>query len=134
MVRCFHNTQIMESVATLAPSVASAVDRLSALAQASRLNVFRLLVRAGPDGMAAGEIARATGVVLSTMSANLAVLTRAGLIAVRRDGRSMIYRANYDQMRGLLGFLMEDCCAGKPEICAPLAVMAAQPCAAGATC
>ncbi len=112
-----------------------AVGALGALAHEGRLDVFRLLVQAGPEGMAAGEIARATGAVLSTLSANLAVLTRAGLIASRRDGRSIIYTAAYDQMRGLLGFLMEDCCAGKPEICAPLAAMTSQPCAAeGRTC
>lgn len=107
-----------------------AIAALGALAHDARLDVFRLLVRAGPDGMAAGEIARATGAALSTLSANLAVLTRAGLLASRRDGRSIIYTAAYDQMRELLGFLMEDCCAGKPEICAPLMAMASQPCAA----
>jgi DNA-binding transcriptional ArsR family regulator len=97
-----------------------AVAALGALAHEARLDVFRLLVRAGPDGMAAGEVARATGAVLSTLSANLAVLARAGLITSRRDGRSIIYAAGYDQMRELLAFLMEDCCAGRPEICAPL--------------
>jgi len=112
-----------------------AVAALGALAHEARLDVFRLLVRAGPDGMAAGEIARATDAVLSTLSANLSVLSRAGLITAQRSGRSIIYRAAYDQMRDLLGFLMEDCCAGKPEICAPLAAMASQPCAAeGRTC
>lgn len=113
----------------------TAVGALGALAHDGRLDVFRLLVRAGPEGMAAGEIARATGAVLSTLSANLAVLTRAGLIASRRDGRSIIYTADYDQMRGLLGFLMEDCCGGKPEICAPLAELARRSCEAeGRTC
>lgn len=107
-----------------------AIAALGALAHEARLDVFRLLVQAGPEGMAAGEIARATGAVLSTLSANLAVLTRAGLITSRRDGRSMIYAAGYGQMRDLLAFLMEDCCAGKPEICAPLAAVASGPCAA----
>jgi DNA-binding transcriptional ArsR family regulator len=112
-----------------------AIAALGALAHEGRLDVFRLLVQAGPDGMAAGDIARATGAIQSTLSANLAVLTRAGLIAARRDGRSIIYAAAYDRMRELLGFLMEDCCAGKPEICAPLAALVGQPCAAeGATC
>lgn len=112
-----------------------AIAALGALAHDARLDVFRLLVRAGPDGMAAGEIARTTGAVLSTLSANLAVLTRAGLIASRRDGRSMIYTAGYDQMRDLLGFLMQDCCAGKPEICAPLMAMVSRPCGAeGRSC
>ncbi len=112
-----------------------AIGALGALAHEGRLDVFRLLVRAGPEGMAAGEIARSTGAVLSTLSANLAVLTRAGLIGSRRDGRSIIYTADYDQMRDLLGFLMEDCCGGKPEICAPLAELASRPCTAeGRTC
>jgi len=110
-----------------------AIAALGALAHDARLDVFRLLVQAGPDGMAAGEIARATGAALSTLSANLAVLTRAGLLASRRDGRQMIYTAGYDQMRELLGFLMEDCCAGKPEICAPLMAMVGQPCGAEGT-
>lgn len=114
---------------------ASAVAALGALAHDGRLDVFRLLVQAGPEGMAAGEIARATGAVQSTLSANLSVLARAGLVAARRDGRSIIYTAGYDRMRDLLGFLMEDCCAGKPEICAPLMAQASQPCAAeGRTC
>jgi DNA-binding transcriptional ArsR family regulator len=113
----------------------TAIAALGALAHEGRLDVFRLLVQAGPDGMAAGEIARATGAVLSTLSANLAVLTRAGLIASRRDGRSIIYTAAYEQMRELLGFLTEDCCAGRPEICAPLAATVSQPCAAeGRSC
>jgi DNA-binding transcriptional ArsR family regulator len=112
-----------------------AIAALGALAHDARLDVFRLLVQAGPEGMAAGEIARATGAALSTLSANLAVLTRAGLIASRRDGRSIIYTAAYGQMRELLAFLMEDCCAGKPEICAPLMSAAEQPCGAeGRSC
>ena len=113
----------------------AAVSALGALAHDGRLDVFRLLVRAGPEGMAAGEIARETGTILSTLSANLAVLSRAGLVTSQRSGRSIIYRAAYDRMRDLLGFLMEDCCGGKPEICAPLAAIASQPCAAeGRTC
>ena len=108
----------------------AAVAALGALAHEGRLGVFRLLVQAGPDGLAAGEIARATGAVQSTLSANLAILARAGLIGARREGRSIIYTAAYEQMRELLGFLMEDCCAGKPEICAPLAALVSQPCGA----
>jgi DNA-binding transcriptional ArsR family regulator len=102
----------------------SAVAALSALAHSARLEVFRLLVRAGPDGMAAGEIARATGSLANTLSTNLNVLAGAGLVTSRREGRSIIYAAAYDRMRELLAFLMEDCCGGKPEICAPLAVIA----------
>jgi DNA-binding transcriptional ArsR family regulator len=113
-----------------------AVSTLSALAHEGRLEVFRLLVRAGPDGMAAGEIAQATGALANTLSTNLGILSRAGLVASRRDGRSIIYTAGYGQMRDLLAFLMEDCCAGRPEVCAPLAAMAMNPgCGAGAaTC
>jgi len=101
-----------------------AIGPLSALAHPGRLEVFRLLVRAGPDGLAAGEIARATGSLANTLSTNLNLLAGAGLVTSRRDGRSIIYAAAYDRMRELLAFLMEDCCAGKPEICAPLAAIA----------
>jgi DNA-binding transcriptional ArsR family regulator len=113
----------------------AAISALSALAHPGRLEVFRLLVRAGPDGMAAGEIARATGSLANTLSANLNILAAAGLVGARRDGRSIIYAAGYDRMRDLLAFLMEDCCGGKPEICAPLAAVASRGCAAeGANC
>jgi DNA-binding transcriptional ArsR family regulator len=101
----------------------NAVSGLSALAHPGRLEVFRLLVRAGPEGMAAGEIARATGILANTLSANLNVLAGAGLVSSRREGRSIIYAAGYDRMSELLAFLMEDCCGGKPEICAPLAAI-----------
>ena len=102
----------------------AAVSALSALAHPGRLEVFRLLVRAGPEGMAAGEIARSTGSLPNTLSANLNVLAGAGLVSSRRDGRSIIYAAGYERMRELLAFLMEDCCGGKPEICAPLVAIA----------
>jgi DNA-binding transcriptional ArsR family regulator len=108
----------------------AAISALSALAHPGRLEVFRLLVRAGPEGMAAGEIARATGSLANTLSANLNILAAAGLVSARRDGRSIIYAAGYDRMRDLLAFLMEDCCGGKPEICAPLAAVASRSCAA----
>jgi ArsR family transcriptional regulator, arsenate/arsenite/antimonite-responsive transcriptional repressor len=101
-----------------------AVATLSALAHPGRLEVFRLLVRAGPEGMAAGEIARATASLANTLSTNLNVLASAGLVSSRRDGRSIIYAAGYDRMRDLLAFLMEDCCGGNAEICAPLAAIA----------
>lgn len=97
-----------------------AVEALSALAHASRLAVFRLLVRAGPDGMAAGEISREVGVRPQTLSTHLAILNHAGLIGSRRDGRSIIYSADYEGMRHLLGFLVADCCGGRPEICGSL--------------
>lgn len=98
--------------------ISSAVDALSALAQESRLAVFRLLVRAGPGGMPAGDIARKLGVPHNTMSAHLAVLSRAKLIAARKDGRSIIYTVDCEGTRALLFFLVEDCCQGEPESCA----------------
>jgi|SRR5581483_796449 len=107
---------------------AGAVAALSALAHPGRLEVFRLLVKAGPEGVAAGDIARATGSLPNTLSANLNVLSGAGLASSRREGRSIIYAAAYERMRELLAFLMEDCCGGKPEICAPLASIAAACC------
>ncbi len=99
----------------------SAVDGLSALAHEGRLKAFRLLVQAGVMGLPAGEIARRLDVPANSLSANLNVLSHAGLGRSRRQGRSIIYTAEYDRMRDLLGFLVEDCCGGQPEICAPLA-------------
>lgn len=107
-----------------------AVASLSALAHEVRLATFRLLVQAGPEGLPAGEVAKRVGVLPNTLSASLNVLSHAGLISSRRDGRSIIYTANYGAMRELLAFLMEDCCGGSPEICAPLAAIASQCCAA----
>lgn len=98
-----------------------AVRLLSALSQESRLGVFRLLVKAGPDGLAAGEIARRLKLAANTLSAQLLILSNAGLVRARRDGRSIIYAADFEAMSGLLLYLTEDCCGGKPEVCAPLA-------------
>lgn len=98
-----------------------AVAALAALAHEGRLAVFRMLVQAGSGGVAAGEIARRLGVPANTLSANLNVLSHAGLIDSRREGRSIIYTAAYARMAALLGFLLEDCCQGSTEICAPLA-------------
>ncbi|HUO20883.1 MAG TPA: metalloregulator ArsR/SmtB family transcription factor [Caulobacteraceae bacterium] len=98
----------------------TAVSCLSALAHEGRLRVFRMLVQAGVMGLAAGEIARRLDTPPNTLSANLNVLFHAGLVLSRRQGRSIIYTAQYDRMRALLGFLVEDCCGGAPEICAPL--------------
>jgi len=106
-----------------------AVTALSALAHPGRLEVFRLLVRAGPEGMAAGDIARATGSLANTLSANLNLLAGAGLVSSHRQGRSIIYAAGYERMGELLAYLMEDCCGGKPEICAPLVEIASRCCA-----
>jgi ArsR family transcriptional regulator len=109
---------------------ANAVDVLAALAYGGRLEIFRLLVRAGPEGLAAGEIARATGSPPSTLSSHLNLLAAAGLVTSRRDGRSIIYAAGYDRMRELVAFLVEDCCAGRPEVCAPLTEASSRACAA----
>src|ERR1700761_7143150 len=98
-----------------------ALRALSALAQDGRLSVFRLLVKVGPDGMAAGDIARKLATQPNTMSAQLLVLSNAGLVRARRDGRSIIYAVDFDRMSALLLFLTKDCCGGRPEICAPLA-------------
>lgn len=101
-----------------------AVEVLSALAHGHRLAVFRLLVKAGGAGVPAGEIAREVGTLPNTLSAHLTILSHAGLVESRREGRSVIYSANYPAMRGLLEFLVADCCGGRPEICAPLAEIA----------
>jgi DNA-binding transcriptional ArsR family regulator len=106
----------------------AAVKRLSALAQDARLDVFRLLVKAGPEGMAAGAIARSLEVPANTLSAQLLVLGNAGLVRARRDGRSIIYAIAYEAMRDLLVFLTEDCCGGRAEMCAPLAALAKADC------
>ncbi|MBU2090198.1 MAG: metalloregulator ArsR/SmtB family transcription factor [Alphaproteobacteria bacterium] len=98
----------------------SAIESLSALAQETRLEVFRLLVQAGPEGLYAGEIAARLDVLQNTLSTNLAVLSRAGLIQARREGRSIRYSADLNAMSALLGFLMQDCCGGRPEACQPL--------------
>ena len=108
-----------------------AVDRLSALAQDSRLGIFRLLVRAGAEGLAAGEIGRnikgdGTDIPLSTLSAHLAILLNAGLVRRQTHGRERIYSVEYAAVRDLLAFLVEDCCQGRPEICTPLAGVLAQ--------
>lgn len=98
----------------------AAVETLSALAHEGRLALFRVLIKAGPAGWAAGRLGEAVGMAPSTLSNNLAVLTRAGLATSVRDGRSILYAADYGRMSDLLTFLMEDCCEGSPEICTPL--------------
>jgi len=110
------------------------VSMLSALGHEGRLAIFRLLVKAGPEGIAAGEIARTLAVLPNSLSANLNVLSHAGLITSRREGRSILYAANYDAMSGMLGFLVEDCCGGSPEICASLGPIVARAEACGPTC
>lgn len=101
----------------------TAVEALAALAQEHRLALFRLLVQAGDDGMPAGAIAEELGVPNSSLSFHLAHLTRSGLIRQRRQGRSLIYTADYAVMNALVGYLMENCCSGTS--CAPAAQCAA---------
>lgn len=88
--------------------------------------VFRLLIQAGREGVPAGEIARSLDITPNTLSAQLTILTNAGLVTSRRAGRSIIYIADYDGMGELLAYLMEDCCQGRPEVCAPLAAIASR--------
>jgi arsenate reductase len=92
----------------------------AALAQPTRLKAFRKLVAAHPQGLPAGKIATFCKVPHNTMSTHLAALARARLVTVARDGRTMNYRADLDGFRGLIDFLMRDCCGGRPEICAPV--------------
>jgi DNA-binding transcriptional ArsR family regulator len=106
-----------------------ALAGLSALAHDGRLAVFRLLIKTGPKGLAAGDIARKLDTQPNTMSAQLLVLSNAGLISARREGRSIIYAADFDRMSELLQFLTKDCCGGRPEICEPLNAAVAQYCA-----
>jgi DNA-binding transcriptional ArsR family regulator len=96
------------------------VKSLGALAQESRLAAFRLLVRHGDAGLAAGEIARELSIPHNTMSSHLAILANAGLVNSRRESRSIIYSIDFGGTRELLSFLMQDCCQGLPEICAPV--------------
>ncbi|WP_419816559.1 ArsR/SmtB family transcription factor [Glacieibacterium sp.] len=100
--------------------IKAAIAVLGSLAQGTRLETFRLLIRHEPDGMAAGDIAREIDIPQNTMSAHLAVLSRAGLVTAQRQSRSIVYRANIDVLRNLTVFLVNDCCQGRPEICEPL--------------
>ncbi len=97
----------------------SAVDALSALAQESRLAIFRLLVPEGSDGLTAGEIGERMGIPANALSFHLTRLRYAGLVTVRRNGRERIYAAAYDGMQSLMGFLTENCCQKEPEGCSP---------------
>jgi ArsR family transcriptional regulator, arsenate/arsenite/antimonite-responsive transcriptional repressor len=93
---------------------------LAALAQSTRLDVFRLLVRHEPAGLPAGDIARELAVPHNTMSSHLGILSRAGLVRSERHSRSIIYRADLDRLSAAVTFLLKDCCAGHPGVCVPL--------------
>ncbi len=99
--------------------ITDAVAALAALAQDNRLAVFRLLVQAGPEGMAAGGVADALDLAPNTLTFHFDRLRQAGLVTVRREGRSMIYAARFDVMNALLGYLTENCCQGRAERCRP---------------
>ena len=99
-----------------------AVAALAALAQDNRLDVYRLLVQAGPQGMPAGSVADALKLAPNTLTFHFDRLRGAGLVTVRREGRSMIYAARFETMNALLGFLTKNCCGGAPEKCAPAPV------------
>jgi len=96
----------------------AAIDALGALAQESRLDVYRLLVQAGTEGMAAGQIGERLGLPAATLSFHLSQLRHAGLVAFTREGRSLIYAAEYDTMNRLLAYLTENCCRGDAAACA----------------
>ncbi|NVN38271.1 ArsR/SmtB family transcription factor [Komagataeibacter swingsii] len=98
----------------------SALAALSALSQSTRLDIFRLLVRHEPDGLPAGDVARHLDTPQNTISTHLAILSRAGLLTSRRHSRLIVYRACLPRLRDLMLFLVKDCCAGSPELCAPL--------------
>jgi ArsR family transcriptional regulator len=98
-------------------SAPHALAALAALGQPTRLEIFRMLIRREPDGLAAGAIAESIGCAHNTLSSHLSILARAGLIRATREGRSIIYRADIDGMRALVGFLVTDCCDGDPELC-----------------
>jgi DNA-binding transcriptional ArsR family regulator len=97
-----------------------AILALAALAQSTRLEVFRLLVKHEPTGLAAGDIATALAVPQNTMSSHLSVLSRASLVSAQRFGRSIVYRADLERFQAVVLFMLRDCCDGRPEICAPL--------------
>lgn len=104
----------------------SVVDALAALAQDTRLGIYRLLVERGPGGASAGAIAEALKLPASSLSFHLAHLTRAGLIVQRRAGRQLFYSADFAAMSALVGYLTDNCCGGNPALCAPACAPAAE--------
>jgi ArsR family transcriptional regulator, arsenate/arsenite/antimonite-responsive transcriptional repressor len=97
-----------------------ALTALTALGQPTRLEAFRLLMRNEPEGLAAGELAQALAVPANTLSAHLNVLSHAGLVRSERRGRSIVYRAAFEQVTGLVLYLLKDCCGGRADLCRPL--------------
>lgn len=109
--------------------VSHAIDGFAALAQPTRLRVFRLLMTAGPDGLRAGELAERLAIPHNTLSTHLGLLVHAGLLGSRREGRVVQYAIDLDGTRRLVDFLVADCCNGRPELCAPIAdALAKEPC------
>ncbi len=104
-----------------------AVAALGALAQESRLDIFRMLVATGPEGLPAGAIGERLKLPSPTLSFHLNQLRFAGLVSSRRESRSIIYSANFAAMRGLMSYLTEQCCGGRPELCAPILLSPLQP-------
>jgi len=102
-----------------------ALNALAALGQETRLDVFRLLVKAGNEGMTAGAISEALDVRPNTLSTHLGALSRSGLVQAERDGRSICYRASLQAMQDLMTYLLKDCCGGNPELCVSIAGLAA---------
>ena len=98
----------------------NAILTLAALAQPTRLDVFRLLVQHEPEGLAAGDIAKMLAVPQNTMSSHLSILSRAGLVSAQRFSRSIVYRADLTRLQAVVLFMLKDCCDGRPEICTPL--------------
>ncbi|MCX2560184.1 metalloregulator ArsR/SmtB family transcription factor [Acetobacter farinalis] len=111
----------------------AALLAFSALSQSTRLEIFRLLVRHEPDGLPAGEVARALELPQNTISVHLAVLARAGLLTSQRQSRLIIYRASLERLQDLTLFLIEGCCAGRPDLSAPLFAELASSCCRGKT-
>ena len=110
--RYIDNSRYMESE--------QAILALAALAQSTRLDVFRLLAKHEPEGLAAGDIAKALAVPQNTMSSHLSILSRAGLVTAQRFSRSIVYRADLKAFQSVVLFMLQDCCDGRPEICAPV--------------
>jgi DNA-binding transcriptional ArsR family regulator len=109
-----------------------AIEALAALAQATRLRAFRALVEAGPNGIASGKLAELTATPASTLSSHLGRLEHAGLVRSRRSSRNIFYAVEIDAVRRLLGYLAQDCCGGRPELCGDLAQVRATTCEATA--